>query len=78
MVTDLQTSDMVRKVENAIQYGQPVLLEDIQEEMDPTLDPILAKKFIKRGNQVLVKVGDKEVDYNVEVSYQPVADESPK
>jgi dynein heavy chain, axonemal len=39
-------------------------LQDILEEMDPVLEPVLAKAFIKRGNQTLIKVGDKEVDYN--------------
>lgn len=34
------------------------------EEIDPVLEPILAKSFIKQGNQTLIKLGDKEVDYN--------------
>jgi len=66
LITDLQSVDMIRKIENGIQFGQPVLLEDVGEELDPTLEPILSKKLIKRGNQLLVKLGDKEVDYNVE------------
>jgi dynein heavy chain, axonemal len=32
--------------------------------MDPVLEPVLAKAFIKRGNQILIAIGDKEVDYN--------------
>jgi dynein heavy chain, axonemal len=39
-------------------------LQDILEEMDPVLEPVLAKAFIKRGNQTLIKLGDKEVDFN--------------
>jgi dynein heavy chain len=39
-------------------------MQDILEEIDPVLEPVLAKAFIKRGSQVLIKLGDKEVDYN--------------
>ena len=63
-VLNLNMSDLVRQVENAIQFGNPVLLQDVLEVIDPTLEPLLAKAFIKRGNQTLVKLGDKEVDFN--------------
>ena len=63
-VLNLQMSDMMRQMENALQFGNPVLLQDVLEEIDPSLEPILAKSFIKKGNQVLIKLGDKEIDYN--------------
>ena len=52
------------QVENAIQFGQPVLLQNVLEEIDPILEPVLAKALIKKGNQVFIKLGDKEIDYN--------------
>ena len=52
-------SDMMRQMETAIQFGNPVLLQDVLEEMDPALEPVLAKALIKKGNQVLIKIGDK-------------------
>jgi dynein heavy chain, axonemal len=39
-------------------------MQDILEDIDPVLEPVLAKAFIKRGNQILIKLGDKELDYN--------------
>ena len=39
-------------------------IQDVLEEIDPTLEPVLAKSVIKRGNATLIKLGDKEVDYN--------------
>ena len=42
-VLNLQMSDLARQVENAIQFGSPVLLQDIMEEIDPVLEPVLAK-----------------------------------
>lgn len=63
-VVDLKAHDLLRTMENAIQFGNPVLIEDVLEELDPALEPILAKSFIKQGNRLLIKVGDKELDYN--------------
>lgn len=48
-VVDLQQSDYMRTMESAIQFGLPVLLQNVQEKLDPSLDPILNKSLIKIG-----------------------------
>ncbi len=63
-VITLTMPDMVRRMENAIQFGSPVLIQDVQEEIDPILEPVLSKSFIKKGNSLAIKLGDKEVDYD--------------
>ena len=36
-IIDLKMPGFLREVENAVQYGFPVLLQDILEEIDPAL-----------------------------------------
>ena len=48
-VIDLQQPDFLRTLENAVQFGSPVLLQNVGEELDPSLGPILNKSLIKKG-----------------------------
>jgi hypothetical protein len=52
-VTSITAPDMVRQLESAVQFGQPVLLMDVLEEIDPVLEPLLAKAYIRCGWQGL-------------------------
>ena len=46
---DLQMHNYMQTLEIAIQHGLPVLLKNIHENLDPSLDPILNKSIIKIG-----------------------------
>lgn len=43
-VIKLTDSDYMRILENAVQFGLPVLLENVGEELDPSLEPLLLKQ----------------------------------
>lgn len=57
-------SDYGRVVENALQFGQPVLLEHVGEEIDAVLEPILLKETFKQGGVTCIKFADTIVEYN--------------
>ena len=40
------------------------LLQDIGESLDPSLNPILSKNTIQRGNNSVILIGDAEIEYN--------------
>jgi dynein heavy chain len=39
-------------------------LQDVLEELDPSLEPVLAKAVMKVGNTLKIRLGDKELDYS--------------
>jgi hypothetical protein len=52
-VIKLSDQNYARNLENAIQFGKPVLLENFGEELDAMLEPILLKStFKQQGVQV--------------------------
>ncbi|XP_044939240.1 dynein axonemal heavy chain 2 isoform X5 [Mustela putorius furo] len=63
-IIDLQMSDYLQILEKAIQFGYPVLLQNVQEYLDPTLNPVLNKSVTRIGGRLLMRIGDKEVEYN--------------
>ncbi|XP_077326811.1 dynein axonemal heavy chain 2 [Lithobates pipiens] len=68
-VIDLQMTDFMRTLEQAVQFGTPVLLQNVQEDLDPSLAPILNKSVAKVGGKLQIRLGDKDVMYNPEFRF---------
>ncbi|XP_030042289.1 dynein axonemal heavy chain 2 [Microcaecilia unicolor] len=68
-IIDLQMADYMRTLEHSVQFGYPVLLQNVQEELDPSLSPILNKSVTRVGGQLLIKLGDKDVEYSLDFRF---------
>eukprot|EP00003_Mantamonas_plastica_P000096 TRINITY_DN1008_c0_g2_i7.p1 TRINITY_DN1008_c0_g2~~TRINITY_DN1008_c0_g2_i7.p1 ORF type:complete len:3819 (+),score=1555.84 TRINITY_DN1008_c0_g2_i7:2346-13802(+) len=63
VVTDLDDKQFKHKIETALRTGSPVLIEDVGNELDPILDPVLEKNYIAYGRgKKKVQFGDTDVE----------------
>ncbi|EDV24937.1 uncharacterized protein TRIADDRAFT_25541, partial [Trichoplax adhaerens] len=65
-IIKLSDPDYMRALENSIQFGNPVLLENISEEIDPSLEPILLKQAFKQGGIQYMRLGENIVQYSTD------------
>ena len=63
-VSTLTDKRFRNQLEDAMSFGQPLLLENVEEVVDPILDPVLDKKIEKSGRGLKVVLADKEVEYS--------------
>lgn len=54
---------IVKQLENAIEAGQWVLLENIGEKLDAALEPLLQLQRVRKGESKTVQFGDKSLNY---------------
>lgn len=51
------------KLRIPVEDGCPCLIENIEEELDPLIDPLLEKQYVLKGRKKIIKLGDTEMDY---------------
>jgi dynein heavy chain len=60
----LNNPNLKDRLKIPLQEGYPVLIESIENEVDPMLDPILEKQIIQKGRSKLIKIADQDMDYD--------------
>ena len=63
-ITKLTDNTFMRTLENAISFGVPMLLENVQEELDPAMESVLAKATFKKAGVWMIKFGESEIEYS--------------
>ena len=62
VVIRLGQKNYMETVEKAVASGNVMLIENLGEDVDAVLDPLLGRMLIKKGKAI--KLGDKEIEYN--------------
>ncbi|KAE8615220.1 hypothetical protein XENTR_v10008446 [Xenopus tropicalis] len=57
-------TDYLRTVGNSIQFGTPVLIENISEELDPILEPVLLRQTFKQSGMEYIRLGEAVIHYS--------------
>ena len=53
----MNNANFIRTLENSVQFGTPLLLENVGEELDPVLEPLLLKQIYKQGGVEDLRIG---------------------
>lgn len=66
IIIKFTTANFLRTMSSAVSIGKPVLVEDVEEYLDPGIDPILQKQiYVADGSKIKqIKLGDTNLDYD--------------
>ncbi|XP_037871312.1 dynein axonemal heavy chain 1 isoform X2 [Bombyx mori] len=56
-------ADLLRSFESALRFGKPLLLENVGQELDPALDPVLKRQYFRQAGQLVLKLGESLIPY---------------
>jgi dynein heavy chain len=56
--------EYIKHLELALQYGKPMLFENLDEELDPMLDPVLEKNTVITNGAKMITLGDNTLEWN--------------
>ena len=60
-VTRLSNPKIVRIIEQSIEAGNPVMIENLENTIDAVIQPVYSRAIVKRGKSKYIKMGDKEL-----------------
>merc|ERR1719160_338229 len=64
-VTNLTDKRFRNALEDSMAFGYPLLIENVEEDIDPALDPVLNKEIQKKGRgNMIIQLADKECEYS--------------
>jgi dynein heavy chain len=64
LVLQLTQNRWLNRLEGGISNGYSVIIENLGEEIDATIDPVLSRAIYKKGRAMYLKLGGEEVEYD--------------
>ncbi|XP_043475594.1 dynein axonemal heavy chain 6 isoform X1 [Leptopilina heterotoma] len=63
-ICKLTDGNLMRIMESCIRIGSPILLEDVGETLDPSLEPVLLKQTFLQGGRKVIRLGESDIEYD--------------
>lgn len=63
-IINFSETHFLKTIQTSIQSGYTVLLEKIQENLEPAIDTVLKKEIYEQDNRRLIRVGEKKIDWD--------------
>lgn len=62
IIIQLSQKNWLKKVDMAVSNGNVLMIESIGQDIDPILDPLLSRQFVKKGKSFTVRLGSEDVE----------------
>ncbi|XP_066588945.1 dynein axonemal heavy chain 6 [Prorops nasuta] len=63
-ICKMNDPNFMRILEACIRIGAPILLQEVGEILDPSLEPVLLKQVFIQSGRPLIRLGDTDVEYD--------------
>ncbi|CAJ1405692.1 unnamed protein product [Effrenium voratum] len=63
VVAKFTDSDYLKRLEGCIQFGNPMLIENMLEDTDPAVEPVLLRQTFKKGSAVMIRLGESTIEW---------------
>jgi len=62
--TSFADGAFLKVLASAVRFGTPLLIQDVEERIDPLLNPVLNKEFQRTGGRTLLRLGNEDIDFS--------------
>jgi dynein heavy chain len=63
-ITTLSARNLKDQIEFTMGEGLCLLIENVENDVDPMLDPLMGKEIIKKGKNLYINISDQNMDFN--------------
>lgn len=60
----INDKNALSRLKVAISFGKKVLLENVTEDIDSALNPLLSRSIVKKSTSLYINVGSDQIEYS--------------